>query len=120
MMVFARYVMFSEVYWHHAVRSATAMFKRAFFETARALELEAWIDLTDRPMIDALRKASAPPARALLEAIFGERRQLYKRLAKFNYFEEPAMYERLAHRPFADLVRIGARTSDELTRALGE
>jgi len=25
MMVFARYVMFSEVYWHHAVRSATAM-----------------------------------------------------------------------------------------------
>ncbi len=25
MMVFARYVMFSEVYWHHTVRSATAM-----------------------------------------------------------------------------------------------
>jgi hypothetical protein len=28
MMVFARYVMFSEVYWHHAVRSATAMLQR--------------------------------------------------------------------------------------------
>ena len=35
MMVFARYVMFSEVYWHHAVRSATAMFQRAFFEMHR-------------------------------------------------------------------------------------
>ncbi|MCA9067266.1 MAG: metal-dependent phosphohydrolase, partial [Planctomycetaceae bacterium] len=32
MMVFARYVMFSEVYWHHAVRSATTMFARAFYE----------------------------------------------------------------------------------------
>ena len=31
MMVFARYVMFSEVYWHHAVRCATAMLQRAFY-----------------------------------------------------------------------------------------
>ncbi|MGC3970653.1 MAG: HD domain-containing protein [Pirellulales bacterium] len=30
MMVFARYVMFSEVYWHHAVRAATAMLQRSF------------------------------------------------------------------------------------------
>ena len=30
LMVFARYVMFGEVYWHHAVRSATSMFTRAF------------------------------------------------------------------------------------------
>ena len=31
LMVFARYVMFSEVYWHHSVRSATAMLQRAFY-----------------------------------------------------------------------------------------
>ena len=31
MMVFARYVMFSEVYWHHGVRAATAMLQRAFY-----------------------------------------------------------------------------------------
>jgi hypothetical protein len=29
LMVFARYVMFSEVYWHHAVRAATAMLQRS-------------------------------------------------------------------------------------------
>ena len=29
LMVFARYVMFSEVYWHHAVRAATSMLSRA-------------------------------------------------------------------------------------------
>ena len=35
LMVFARYVMFSEVYWHHGVRAATAMFQRAFLFFAR-------------------------------------------------------------------------------------
>ena len=28
LMVFARYVMFAEVYWHHTVRAATAMLLR--------------------------------------------------------------------------------------------
>ena len=36
MMVFARYVMFSEVYWHHAVRSATAMLAAGLLPAARA------------------------------------------------------------------------------------
>ena len=31
LLVFARYVMFSEVYWHHGVRAATAMLQRAFY-----------------------------------------------------------------------------------------
>ena len=34
LMVFARYVMFSEVYWHHTVRAATAMLQRAFYMLA--------------------------------------------------------------------------------------
>ncbi len=36
MMVFARYVMFSEVYWHHAVRCATAMLQRSFLSVPRS------------------------------------------------------------------------------------
>ena len=40
MMVFARYVMFSEVYWHHAVRAATAMLQRAFYVLHEELELD--------------------------------------------------------------------------------
>jgi HD superfamily phosphohydrolase len=39
MMVFARYVMFSEVYWHHGVRSATAMLQRAFYQLRSGLDL---------------------------------------------------------------------------------
>jgi HD superfamily phosphohydrolase len=42
LMVFARYVMFSEVYWHHAVRSATSMFARAFFHLHEELDLETF------------------------------------------------------------------------------
>ncbi|MFM9011289.1 MAG: HD domain-containing protein, partial [Planctomycetota bacterium] len=38
LMVFARYVMFSEVYWHHTVRSATAMRQRAFLEVHERLD----------------------------------------------------------------------------------
>ena len=57
MMVFARYVMFSEVYWHHAVRSATAMFQRAFFLLRDGLDLDALFRLTERPMITAMQAA---------------------------------------------------------------
>ena len=38
MLIFARYIMFSEVYWHHAVRSATAMLQRAFYLLHEALD----------------------------------------------------------------------------------
>jgi len=40
MMVFARYVMFSEVYWHHGVRAATAMLERAFYLLHGELDLK--------------------------------------------------------------------------------
>ena len=51
MMVFARYVMFGEVYWHHAVRSATCMFARAFFELRERLDLPALLTRTRPPGI---------------------------------------------------------------------
>ncbi|MCA9086342.1 MAG: HD domain-containing protein, partial [Planctomycetaceae bacterium] len=56
MMVFARYVMFSEVYWHHAVRAATSMFARCFYELHRQLDLPQLFAATDAEMIAALRQ----------------------------------------------------------------
>ncbi len=55
MLIFARYIMFSEVYWHHAVRAATAMLQRAFFLLHGTVELDALFRLTDGPMIDELQ-----------------------------------------------------------------
>ena len=53
MMVFARYVMFSEVYWHHAVRSATAMLQRAYYLLGDQLDADTLFLQSEQGMIDA-------------------------------------------------------------------
>jgi len=121
MMVFARYVMFSEVYWHHAVRSATAMLQRAFYMVRGNLNPELLVAMTDAQMIAALFKAAQnSPACDLFYALFGPTRQLYKRLAQYSYFEEPEMYRRMARRPYAELVGFAERIAKTLTKDLGE
>jgi HD superfamily phosphohydrolase len=108
LMVFARYVMFSEVYWHHAVRSATTMFARSFYELHGACDLPRMFLSTDAEMIAELRRrAGAGPAASLLEGVFGRSRRLYKRAAEFSELQSPEMYRRLARRPFQELVDIG-------------
>jgi HD superfamily phosphohydrolase len=120
MMVFARYVMFSEVYWHHAVRSATAMLQRAFFLMRSKLDIARLVTLTEQPMIDALVAAGGEsPAGVLLNGLFGSERKLYKRLAQYSYFEEPELYERLARRPYSDLVGFAERIAAMLSGLLG-
>jgi HD superfamily phosphohydrolase len=120
MMVFARYVMFSEVYWHHAVRAATAMLQRAIFLLRDELDMEQLAMLTDQPMIDVLlATAAGKPAGDLLQGIFGPTRQLYKRLAQYSYSEQPEMYLRMARRPFAELVGIAEQIAATLASALG-
>lgn len=70
LMVFARYVMFSEVYWHHASRSATVMFQRAVDLLAQDVPTERLIAdfrrLSDAELAAFLlrlaRPANLPPA----------------------------------------------------------
>jgi HD superfamily phosphohydrolase len=125
MMVFARYVMFSEVYWHHAVRAATAMFQRAIFLMHGEIDLERELSpLDEARMIGTLRHLSRQKpfnhAEAiLLDGIFGSTRQLYKRLAQYSYFEEPETYVRLARRPYSDLVRASEVIAATLAKAIG-
>ncbi|HEX2474762.1 MAG TPA: HD domain-containing protein, partial [Lacipirellulaceae bacterium] len=110
MMVFARYVMFSEVYWHHAVRAATAMLQRAVFLLRDALDPDDLLMMTERPMIDSLvATASDGPASELLSGLFGPHRRLYKRLAQYSYFEQPELYRRLARRPYEEQVLVAER-----------
>jgi uncharacterized protein len=119
MMVFARYVMFSEVYWHHAVRSATAMLQRAFYMLRGELDFERLFALTDGPLVDALRAAGATgPAGELLDGLFGPSRRLYKRLAQYSYFEEPELYRRLARQPYPQLVACAERLAGLLQQGL--
>lgn len=120
LMVFARYVMFSEVYWHHAVRSATAMLQRAFFLVHRSLDLDAMFRMTEEPMIAALYAAAGDgPAGELLDGIFGPTRRLYKRLVQISLFQQPDLYRRLARRPYPWLVRCSEALATVASTRLG-
>jgi uncharacterized protein len=120
MMVFARYVMFSEVYWHHAVRAATAMLQRAVFLLRDALDPDDLLMMTERPMIDSMLATAADgPASELLDGLFGPHRRLYKRLAQYSYFEQPELYRRLARRAYAEQVQSAERIAASLGSALG-
>ena len=121
MMVFARYVMFSEVYWHHGVRSATAMLQRAYYRLRPGFDHEALFCLGDAAFIAQLRQqAQNKPAARLVEGLFGPQRQLYKRLAQYSYFEEPEIYQRLARRPFAWLVRCAEAFAELASAEIGQ
>jgi HD superfamily phosphohydrolase len=121
MMVFARYVMFSEVYWHHAVRSGTAMLQRAFYLLYRQLDLDALFRLSERPMIAELeRAADGGPASELLRGLFGPTRHLYKRLAQYSFFQEPELYQRLARKPYPWLAACAEALANVASRELGQ
>jgi HD superfamily phosphohydrolase len=120
LMVFARYVMFSEVYWHHAVRSATAMFARSFFELRGRFDVKSFFELTESETIRELRLAARGTAcEPLTEGVFGAKRRLFKRVAEFTHSRHPDLYSQLAGRPYEFLVRAGQRLCQSLSHELG-
>ncbi len=121
LMVFARYVMFSEVYWHHTVRTATAMLQRAFFLLHHQLDLDGLFRMAEGPLIEQLRRAGhGQAAGELLEGLFGPARRLYKRVAQYSYFEERRLYDRLARRPYPWLADCSATFAQHASTALGK
>jgi HD superfamily phosphohydrolase len=120
LMVFARYVMFSEVYWHHGVRAATAMLQRAFYLLHAALDLDGLFRMAEGPMLAELQRAAGNgPAGELLQGLFGPTRQLYKRLSQYSFLEQPELYHRLARRPYPWLAACAERFAAVASRALG-
>jgi len=81
-LLFAKYQMYRNVYWHHAVRSATAMYKRLVGDALRSgtLDPRALASFTDEGLLHQLGSSGASP---LLGAL--RERRLYKRV-----FECPA------------------------------
>ncbi|RPI86836.1 MAG: HD domain-containing protein [Planctomycetaceae bacterium] len=120
LMVFARYVMFGEVYWHHAVRSATCMFARAFYELRSGLDLHELLQHTEADVIHELReRGRGTRAEPLLEGIFGPRRRIYKRVLEATLHQNRALHDQLSRRPFEFLVRTSARFAEVLSAKLG-
>lgn len=120
MLVFARYVMFSEVYWHHTVRAATAMLQRGFYLLQPQLDLDALFRLTEPAWIaEMLRIAEGHPGRELFNGLFGPVRQLYKRVAQYGFHERRDTYLQLARRPYSWLVALAERFAALAGPALG-
>lgn len=132
LMVFARYVMFSEVYWHHTVRSATAMFQRAFYlwyqarlagKPAADRESPAgqvFLQTEGEFIAQFKRDSRGASWEGLVNGLFGDRRNLYKRLAGFSFVEQQQIYSKMAHRPYSWLVDCGERLRQELNRSLAD
>ena len=121
LMVFARYVMFSEVYWHHAVRSATSMFARGFYDLRHRFDLRSLFLMTEADTVAALRAAARDSSvHELMEGIFGPKRSLFKRVAEFSLYQQPDTYRKLARRPYADLVACATRLAERLSSELRE
>jgi len=76
-LLFARYQMYRNVYWHHAVRCATAMFKRLVREILSRGDLDpAWVaNSTDEALMEALERL---PNASLATRL--RKRRLYKRV----------------------------------------
>jgi HD superfamily phosphohydrolase len=123
-MVFARYVMFSEVYWHHAVRSATCMLARSFYELIDQLDQRELFRRRENDLVAELCRAGASsPMAPLLDGLFGPKRRLHKRVVELSASQHADVYRRLAGRPYVELVdlakRLTAALTDDVGRSLG-
>lgn len=79
-LLFAKYQMYRNVYWHHAVRSATAMYKRLVEEAVRSevVNVQSLARYTDEGLMHLLESERPTP---LLSAL--KERRLFKRAAEW-------------------------------------
>jgi hypothetical protein len=116
-LLFAKYQMYRNVYWHHAVRSATCMFKRAVRATVRAgaLTTEQVADATDDGLTERLSGADPTGLARAVPA-----RRLHKRALDLPTSEVPAESTPWI-RPRPDLLeRVEDRLAAECGLAAGE
>lgn len=126
LLVHGRFVMFSEVYFHHAVRTAVAMFQRAAYDaflgpTSRNPDAKAFIDSSYAQAIECLRTWDTPTSvRELAAALFGPNRKLYKRLRTYAEYRTPhELWQRIEPMTFQQRVALGNDLSRALAKATG-
>lgn len=80
-LIFASYLMYREIYWHHAVRAAQAMLKRAAAEALLSGHVAAAaLTAADDDQAAALLRGCGHPATAELMAALHTERRLYRRV----------------------------------------
>jgi len=120
LLVFARYVMFSEVYWHHAVRAATAMLQRSVWLLRERIDPGRLVQCDDDGFRGWITAAAAgTPAEPLVSGLFGPARRLFKRAASFDAQRHPEVHRAVAGRPYAETAAIAERLAGLLAGHLG-
>jgi HD superfamily phosphohydrolase len=111
-LLFAKYQMYRNLYWHHAVRSATAMYKRLVEGALRAGSLDAatLAAFTDEGLLHELAQRAPTPLLAALRE-----RRLYKRVFECPAAELPPD----AGEWIADDRALVVQVEDQLARELG-
>jgi HD superfamily phosphohydrolase len=111
-LLFAKYQMYRNVYWHHAVRSATAMYKRLVDGALRAgsLSAETLAGFTDEGLLHELGQRAPSPLLAAMRE-----RRLYKRVFECPAAELPAD----GGEWIADDRALVVAVEDQLARELG-
>src|SRR5919199_2632608 len=111
-LLFAKYQMYRNVYWHHAVRGATAKYKRLVADAIHAgsLDAEALAGFTDEALLHRVAR-DAPSS--LLDAL--RARRLYKRAFECPAADLPAE----GGEWIADDRSLTAGVEDALARELG-
>ena len=110
-LLFAKYQMYRNVYWHHAVRSATCMFKRAVRAAVAggAITVGAVAETTDDGLMELLIRRPSELAAAV------RARRLYKRALDLPASDTPDDMQ-----PWlTDDAELTARVEDALARELG-
>lgn len=112
MMVFARYVMFSEVYWHKTVRSATAMLQCCVQQMPGAENIQTICSLSDheaeRYILDTTN------ATELVSDLFGPIRKLHKSVFQCNASDNPDIYHRVVGLSHVELIAASRRLQELL------
>lgn len=105
--IFCRYTMFSEAYWHHAVRAVSAMIELALAEFQSRTELpvdvlaDELLSRADDELVAWLVETSPPDSACarLLRAVSGGRRDFYRRVLTLSRAHddqrEQQAYERI-------------------------
>lgn len=128
--VFCRYLMFSEVYWHHTVRAASAMIEAAFADYIRQrepsnAELESLLLCrSDDEILEVVGNTEpTSPAGRLLEGLTGNKRGLYKRLLTLNrqrqHTVSKAAYDIVYNLSRAQSGELATRMRTEIGRLVG-
>lgn len=123
-LIFASYLMYREVYWHHTVRSAQAMLKRATTDLLRggALKQEELLDLNDAQAMALLHERATGGAAELLHDITGPGRKIYRRVfdASMANLPESEVFARIREGNYWSWDELGREICRSLARAIGQ